>query len=113
MDVIRRNGTGLLPVIVIRPSFTMTESASSRLLQPAEAASASGTIQNTERVPIRWINRMRISLIAWTLIVGCAACNSKEATPVPLGSPFPELNADELERFRQGEALFNRVFTVE
>lgn len=46
----------------------------------------------------------------------CAAC-SGESYPdnprVEIGSPLPGLSTEELARFRQGEALFNHVFTPE
>ncbi|MGI9181657.1 MAG: di-heme oxidoredictase family protein [Longimicrobiaceae bacterium] len=43
----------------------------------------------------------------------CAGCSSQPYAQVEIGAPLPGLSAAELERFRQGEAIFAHVFTPE
>jgi CxxC motif-containing protein (DUF1111 family) len=44
-------------------------------------------------------------------VLVAAGCDAPPDATAPIGSPVPGLTAADLERFRAGEALFNRVFT--
>jgi len=55
-------------------------------------------------------------LLLLLLLASCAQGGSEPSPPVVAGAPgdpVPGLTPDELSRFRQGEVLFNRVFTPE
>lgn len=47
------------------------------------------------------------------LVLLCAGCSSQPGAEAGIGEPLPGLSAAELERFRQGQAIFAHTFTPE
>lgn len=59
------------------------------------------------------MSNIRKWVLAVSILLPMASCSSPPETipATPLGEPLPGLRPAELARFRQGEALFNRVYT--
>ena len=53
---------------------------------------------------------LRLCVVALLVSI---ACESETQSYGDIGSPLPQLSEQELGRFRQGEALFNRVFSTQ
>jgi CxxC motif-containing protein (DUF1111 family) len=109
-------GAGDWPVMVTRALLMKRVSVSSRLLQPASSPAAATQASHRVR-PLRnrftTIMRTSLGLVALISLGFAPGCTRDDLPPVPIGSALPLLTPEEQARFQGGQALFNRVFTVQ